>query len=241
VPHGAGRHAGVASLDDCRIDARVAIRQSPRDNREKTMRFGKMAVAAAVLACAGQADAARYYEFELKGSANTPLIFVAPGVQRDFNYADTIRFVFDTLAPPSQLPYYFAGGSGYSILMEGVPGAETGSLSTLTQPGGPLFAFGFSYADVPLSDTLSSIGISNTGFGYRIRLDGRYGYTYDTLPGRIVSFRGRTTDVAPALVGAVEALAVTLLPEPASWAMMILGVALVGAGLRRRRPVTAIA
>ena len=205
------------------------------------MRFGMMAAAAAALACAGQADAARYYEFELKGSANTPPIFVAPGVQRDFNYADIIRFVFDTLVQPSQLPYYFAGGSSYSIVLEGQPGAGSGSLTTLPQPAGPLFAFGFSYADVPLSDTLSSIAISNTGFGYRIRPDGRYGYTYDTLPGQIVSFKGRTTDVAPALVVAVESLAVTLLPEPASWAMMILGVALVGMGLRRRRPVTAIA
>jgi len=202
-----------------------------------------MAAAAAALACAGQADAARYYEFELKGTANTPPIYVAPGVQRDFNYTDTIRFVFDTLGngQPSEPYYYFAFGSGYSIVMEGLPGAGRGSLSTLTQPGGPVFGFGFNYADVPLSETLSSIAIGNTGFGYRIRPDGRYSYTYDTLPGQIFSFKGRTTDVAPAFVGAVESLAVTLLPEPASWAMMILGVALAGAGLRRRRPVTAIA
>ncbi|MBN8831409.1 MAG: PEPxxWA-CTERM sorting domain-containing protein [Sphingomonadales bacterium] len=69
-----------------------------------------------------------------------------------------------------------------------------------------------------------------------------YGQSIEKLPGSLTSqsyIRGKFSPTGEeiGLVGASRALLTSAVPEPASWGLMILGFAAVGAGLRRQRRV----
>lgn len=195
------------------------------------MRFGVLAAAAAGLLCSSQADAARYFEFELKGSA---LFLPNPGLgdgQHSYQYDLTYQFVFDTLNPAST---YVASSSSDNVFLN-VNGSQGLVYDIANGDTGPQFSFGFNFASVASSAALQALAISSPSFNYVYRVDPRYNYTITSLPGAITSLTARTTDVAPSFTGILGGATATAVPEPASWAMMIGGVAIVGAAARRRR------
>ncbi len=201
------------------------------------MRFKLIAVAA--LMCAGQANAARYYEFELKGSAIVrfpTMNFVG----RSDLYDVTLKFMFDTgiagQVVPTPPSYWNANNLSDGVTMENIltPDPSVGGIFDLQTPDGPGFGFNFSFFDIPNSEVLSDLAISNRSFSYAKRVDPRYSIT-NTGYGQITSFTARTSDIAPGYNGLLQQIVITPVPEPGTWSMMILGVGMVGAGMRRRR------
>jgi hypothetical protein len=234
------------------------------------MRFAGWAALAAALVAAAPAGAARYYEFQVTGSAlRTNVYSVLSSYPQPFvlgiytlNYTSTDTFAFDTGSfaavpdttepgwngyPYPQIatnyvsnpyPTYNSPGN-YEFVLETNSLSSPAYLSTLNMPGGPKIGFGFSFGDVAIGDTFQPLKITGGGFSYAPIIDGRGPYTDPTGPGQIISVLARTTDVAPASLRATEQLVVSVLPEPETWATMILGFGLAGAVLRRQRRRTA--
>lgn len=131
--------------------------------------------------------------------------------------------------------YLTGGGNAYVSLGAGWYGTAAGEAATWNPflanyglvAGSTWFtATGFVDATV----TAGPVGATNLIWGY--------GQSIERLPaGQGVSyvrgsFAGGPADVG--LVGASRALGVSAVPEPGSWALMILGVGLTGLALRRR-------
>ncbi len=131
--------------------------------------------------------------------------------------------------------YLTAGGNAYVSLGAGWYGSAAGEAATWNPilanyglvAGSTWFtALGFVDATV----TTGPAGASNLiwGYGQSIeRLPGGQGVSY--VRG---SFAGDPKDVG--LVGASRALGVSAVPEPSSWALMILGFGVTGLAIRRR-------
>ena len=202
------------------------------------MRFGMMAAAAAALVASSQADAARYYEFELKGAAYFP---AQPGVGDNLHsyiYDLTYRFVFDTMTAASS----YVATDGYdNVFLNPADGAGAFVYDLANGETGPEFSFGFNLANVANSATLQNLAVSGSFFKYVIRVDPRYSTTVSSQSGTITSLKARTSDVAPSFTGLVGGATATAVPEPAAWAMMISGAALIGAVARRRKKPQAVA
>lgn len=199
------------------------------------MRFGIIAAAAAALVCAGQADAARYYEFEVHGGAlvaGTPYAGY-PGSETPGYFVDsTTRFSYDT---QSNAFYLIANGNGEQIYFN----PDQGGIYTMNLPyyySSDIFSFSVDLSKVMYGDTLEFVTPSNTNFGYRLLVESRHGTTRDSYRGDLYSVLARTSDIAPATLGAsVGRLSFNALPEPATWAMMIVGLGAVGFAMRRRK------
>ena len=84
----------------------------------------------------------------------------------------------------------------------------------ITLPSGPL-----TFADIPATSSVT----------------GNIGITYPNPYGGTGYFGTVTKLVRVGTVASFVAPFATLLPEPATWAMMIAGFGLIGAGLRRRK------
>lgn len=186
------------------------------------MRFGMIAAAAAALVCAGQADAARYFEFQIKGQTIQTLTG-DNGLPQNYIVLQDILVAFDTQAS------YTVGGPflNYSVTL------GNGSLNTDPQPGGNTFHIGFDPASVPLSEQLGPVAANGTiGSILCPRVSCGFERT-----GQLYFFAGRTSDIAPATIGITDrtTLVGLAVPEPATWAMMILGLGTVGYSMRRRR------
>ncbi|WP_375420222.1 PEPxxWA-CTERM sorting domain-containing protein [uncultured Sphingomonas sp.] len=83
----------------------------------------------------------------------------------------------------------------------------------------------------------AAVSTSNAYFGVAAtpnNYDGGQAYTQLDLSDYPIGAGGGTLDLQFRIVAADSIAAV---PEPASWALMILGFGMVGAGLRRRKPV----
>lgn len=218
---------------------------SARQGR-RLMRLGLLAAAAAMVLPVGQASAARYYEFQVTGSANTGTL-LSPNGTYALNYTSTDTYWFDTASWSNPGPFAYLmdpvstggtaynAGTGFEIVLAPNAQRSAASISILDQPGGPSYSLSFNLGDIPAGDTLQALPLAGTPFVYRVRADPRYGTTYDTGPGQIVSVLARTTDITPTIPQATEQLAISAVPEPAAWAMMIAGLGVIGAVLRRRR------
>lgn len=197
------------------------------------MRFGWLAAAAAMM-CAGQAGAARYYEFEIVGTARVtsydPYGALPPVINDRLS-----RFTasFDTTVPLTPLGYPAYGVPG--TIARFFP--SSGSISTLNTPGGTYFNLYFDLNRITVGETLSLISATGT-YGY-LDCNNRYQFC-NTDVGTLYAVSARTSDVAPVFLGATESTLLTSVPEPAAWTMMIFGVGAIGSAMRRRRARVAI-
>jgi hypothetical protein len=189
------------------------------------MRFGAIAAAVA-LVCAGPASAARYFEFQFKGEALQPTT-ADDGTQKILAVFTDVLLRYDTLA--SDTVGVSAGNASYSVTR------FAGGLRTNNLPGGNVFNLSFLPTDVPLSETLTPILVSGT-FGH-ILCQRRCG---SERRGRITSLSARTSDILPGQIGLFDRTVLVPIeaPEPVTWAMMVLGVGMIGAGMRRRATVS---
>ncbi len=207
------------------------------------MRFGKTVAAAVALMCASGASAARYYEFELK--ASTELVFaVQPFSFQAYQYDITMNFVFDTINTGQLVPAignYQALEPFYDLvnMSNNASNPAIGNILDMQTPDGPGFSFNFSYFDIVNSDMLSTVFVSNDAFSYRRRVDPRY-LVFSDSSGQITSFKGRTSDVAPSFSGLVTSGVLTPVPEPTTWAMLIIGFGAIGTMARRRNRALAV-
>ena len=122
------------------------------------------------------------------------------------------------------------GSLGGSSIVWTVPGLIVGRNYQLTfSSAGSLIV---STAPVTVSGSGLTTSIYNPGTAY---VTNSLGFT---ATGNTITF---STPAGPGNVAtALDALAITAVPEPATWAMMLLGFGMVGFGLRRRgaaRPV----
>ncbi len=187
------------------------------------MRVGRWMAAAAFLLVAGQANAARYYEFTIVGDGYI-------GAGNDMFSSPTAHTVLDTLVFSFDTATDAVGGSYYS--RDGIIIGQNG----LTR----LFN-GVTRGDFSLDFALASVAYG----GFPKSIDAGGDFTYYTCdratcvpaaPTRLISLQGRTSDIAPAKLGIeIESIQSFPTPEPATWAMMILGMGVVGSAMRRRR------
>lgn len=198
------------------------------------MRFWWLAAAVA-MGVSSQAGAARYYEFEVHGLAELQGYTAGTFVQPNLLFDSTSTFSFDT---QSMSPDGFnASGASYIAHLGLMPSMNHGTIGTINSPSGPEYSLSFALSSIVLGETLQALANSNSGFTYIFRPDGRSSATVRTLPGSVVSVLARTSDIAPGTLGLTERLAITAVPEPATWGMMILGFGILGAALRRARRV----
>lgn len=194
------------------------------------MRFGMVAAAAAALVCAGQADAARYFEFEIKGSTTVTFYDGLTGRSSDSRVDTVIRATYDTAV---------FNPEGYRTFITNETLTLTAGLSRLFTTGSP----GLTSLDLTFSPSAIAVGgtlqtLTPTGtFGF---LNCPRGFC-SFVPGTVTSFSARTSDTAPAVLGGSETLSFTAVPEPATWALMIVGMGAMGYVSRRRRAKAAIA
>lgn len=218
------------------------------------MRFGWLVAAAAIAMGAGPAQAARYIEFQVTGSAQLRFGYVTPDGVSGYTVRSIDTFAFDTsLIPDTQETFYGYGqlvqvvapATAYSVRanfdigLRGFSKSSPAIIGTSSGSGGPIFRFSFNLSDIAESDILQVLPISADSFQYAVRGSLRTDTVILTSPGQVTSILARSTDIAPASLRASEQLFVTLLPEPASWAMMIGGFGLVGGVMRRRKKLAA--
>lgn len=189
------------------------------------MRFG-MLVGAAILAgsCTGQAIAARYYEFQIGGDA--PVTYFDPfGVQPpvSFTRASLVTASFDiTDASPR------ASFDEVTIFL------SSAGLSTINSPSGVKFSFSFNLNGIASGPDFQPFSAAGT-YTY-LNCSNRYRVCTDTHA-TLLSLKARASDIAPAFLGASELVQFFPVPEPTSWAMMIVGLGAIGGTLRRRTRV----
>lgn len=192
------------------------------------MRFGWLAAAGA-LVCAGQAGAARYYEFEVTGAAIVDLFSPTQAL-----YTDTFNLSIDTalsLTEPYQFYNVGYGPKGFTI---GVIYDQTQfSFFTLNQPGGPNFSLGVLQSSIAAGNSLQSVSITGESFSFAPCSSRACAGTF--APGSITSVSARTSDAAPTMLGLSNLITVSPIPEPATWGTMILGFGAIGYRMRRRR------
>lgn len=196
------------------------------------MRFGRWAaVAAGLLLCAGDAQAARYYEFEVQGLAT--LDNGVPPAYQTSALSDDLTFYIDTQTNP--LP-----GDGYGTAVDDGdfvffnPSSNgTGHVYAIGGSTGPVFDLTFQLSDIPTGDELGQIDPNGAGFQYREYIT--RGFTMLTEVGSVTAFYARTTDIAPASLAATDRVVLTPVPELATWAMTIFGVGMAGYQMRQRR------
>lgn len=192
------------------------------------MRFGVMIAAAAAVLCAGQADAARYYEFVISGTTRVSYFDPITGLSAgDRQYTSTVSAFFDTQV--SDIPGLIATGDNLFL----VYGPFGGSLRTI-KSGTDGTTFSLNFDPSLLTGALQALPATGS---YGFTTCTRYGCNNLTA-GVLTSAMGRTFDSPPVnpIVGeTLTSVAVGSVPEPATWAMMILGLGAVGYMTRRRR------
>jgi hypothetical protein len=131
--------------------------------------------------------------------------------------------------------YLTAGGNAYVSLGSGWYGSAAGEAATWN----PILA---NYGLVAGSTWFTALGFVDatvtTGPAGATNLIWGYGQSIERLPGGQGvsyvrgSFAGDPEDIG--LIGASRVLGVSAIPEPSSWALMILGFGLTGLAIRRR-------
>lgn len=173
-------------------------------------------------------------------AAITPVLANVQQVGGNYQYTYDVTISGDTgLAPGARFAILdFAGLVGLpTVSMAGwsvfsVSGALPSPTNTLQDPSTPDIGLvwsgdAFHTTDGPYADTIFTI-TALSAFGPFTRLDGYAGTT--------VVNSGNNLGTQVVSQGLIDVPAV---PEPATWAMMILGMSMVGMGLRLRRRVLA--
>lgn len=206
------------------------------------MRFGWLVAAAAIVVSAGQASAGRYFEFKVSGSAIAPNYVGDPMSStsfRDFIFTDTTDVFIDTAdLAVGQSQLFTVLNSATSAAMLVVTRGDT--TFELRATGGPVYDLTVNTADISSGEAVQQLGGITSNFG----LSPCYGRNCATTiyAGNLDGVYARTTDVVPQSLQASVSQVSSVLPEPASWALMILGFAFAGSALRRdnRRARTAL-
>jgi PEP-CTERM motif len=157
--------------------------------------------------------------------------------------ATTVNFAYDLAGNPVA-----TGSFSYATGMTGVLGFGDLTAFTVNMGGG---GGTYTLADVgPLTDyvwfaydTAANMFDTNTnacgfsGCGFQESLgalnsSGTFGFFFNPAPGAALDYNGGSIFTFDTIV-----LNSAAVPEPATWAMTLLGVGLIGAGLRSRRKV----
>lgn len=193
--------------------------------------------ALALAASTTTADAARYIELEIKAQA------ISRPLPRDIGYPQNGTFqwafdslftvVFDTSSGFTNIPGEIWYNTGFGRIIQFTATGRTQIDVIKSGDSGPVLSFGFRIPDIRESATLLDIATVNNSYASNYNY---YRNNYELTPsGAIERVRARTFDDAPPRLGlVVSQTAQTVLPEPASWAMMIVGFGLAGFLLRRR-------
>lgn len=197
------------------------------------MRFGIMAAAAAALVCAGQAEAARYYEFEMKATAYLSQGPSIGGRLQSYGLKTNYKFVFDTMNPESGA-IFAARGFSDNIFMN-VSGNSEAFIYDLPTPDGPDFSFRVNLVNISYGETLSPLSLDASSFSYLYRVDPRYSVVVNATAGKVTSLMARASDIAPSYTGLIGRTSFTAVPETATWVMMIGGMGMIGGAMRRRK------
>lgn len=140
---------------------------------------------------------------------------------------------------PGLMEYYpYEVPTSYSVQLSTSTVSSNASIGSDPYVGGPKFSFSFDLNDVQSGSTFAPISFGQSAYAYNINPDTRYNDVFSTPPGQITSVMAFTTDVAPLSLQGLERLTVTILPEPGTWAMLILGVGAIGATMRRQHKRT---
>lgn len=125
-------------------------------------------------------------------------------------------------------------GGGDSQIITGISGLFNGDAITLLAPGsccgGPNDNLLFPNDDAPPSEylDLNGFAFSAGGQSFNIFFDEAFNYSVATPGSDFASFDGTFT-LSPSV------------PEPMTWALMLLGIGALGAALRRRTAAAALA
>lgn len=215
------------------------------------------------IAVSGAANAVTFVSVEAAGVQNTTLAAMSGVETFDSVSGYTSPYVtsfggssysgsFDAVLPSDTNVYGGAGGTGRYITVQGVtildvtgPNVDYFGLWASALDGGNAVSF---YKGGALVDTISLVSqpldssySGNPNTAYLGQNTGeKYAFFNFVVVGgydqvRIVQNNGGGFELDNVTVGTAAAT----VPEPASWAMLIAGFGLVGAGMRRRRSVIA--
>lgn len=199
------------------------------------MRIGWLAAAAATIVVAGQAQAATFVQYEARG---TGFVLTQTTSGFDTRTGDfTFNFVIET-------------DPGYRI------GDTYGTGSQFVYQANRSDTFSASIVHGKLSINGQNVGTGGYGYGYTANINlPSFQLSYfneipnSTAAAGLVEFSFGTTRGGILYSGAINSLvkvgtvagfiepSVSVLPEPASWAMMIGGFGVVGGAMRRRNKV----
>jgi hypothetical protein len=162
--------------------------------------------------------------------------------------AGALDFFIDGLAGAAATPVTFTGAENLTVQGQRIQ-ASTGTLNfllfTLTDPGSAFTAaeFNLNAAANGFSQVLAYDQFGNEfGGSFAVNAAGNNFFNVTATAGQIIQSivivsTAALDDVRQIRLGGV----VAVVPEPASWAMMILGLGGVGGVLRKRRSLDAVA
>lgn len=176
--------------------------------------MGKKILVAALLACVTTSGKAQFLNFEIEGHTSVSFMDYNTGLFRNLGVGNfKLSGAFSDIVEIYAFdPNGFAARSGYGNFDH--------------------FEFSFLFDNPPVSDPLDGVFRKGKGSGFNVG-----GYNNELTTHVLTVTRGRLflTDTAPETwpyqffeVGA-------LVPEPATWAMLIAGFAMAGASMRRRK------
>jgi hypothetical protein len=163
---------------------------------------------------------------------NVGTTFTAAGLPISFDGSTFTFFASGDFFSPTAVQT--SGGAAFRTVLDGVS-------TDFPQRGSGIISYGpdNTFAAVPTKTTVPYSNGDNY-FGLRATLNGQnyYGYAYTT--NNVLNSYGYQTIADTPFVIDTNAPAAPV-PEPASWAMMIGGFGMVGAGMRRRRVAVSFA
>lgn len=199
------------------------------------MKILRLLLVAAAAVSSG-AQAARYVEYNVITSAQFPIVaYPCNCVTQTGRQVTTARFIVDTSVNPSSMGDFFSGGSNFGVsasndrlrFQREFQSYEWNvTLNFAAGEFGNLLPSGLDLSDVVSSSATDTIPVFPTT---------RWG-------AQVVEFRSTSYDETPTSLGLVsfgiQNYQWSAVPEPASWAMLIMGFGLVGGALRSRRQAT---